>query len=334
MATASSALDSFLSDVKRLKILHGSNVNTLMLPLGADAASLNAAVNAGCGLMGQPFRLAVPDDDSQALVPLTSVLPDGLTLRLYTEPLVRSSQEPLCNTALTLPSCAAVSSSPPLPTPSFDPCPNVSTTQGSAFQVVDVATRTTDVGLLERAALIFQQVSEQDQTRFAPFLPPTGANRHVSTASEPHFGSVPNVEREISQSQVSQVEQLVEATDRIDRFSRMATDLANERTLLAWMRTSMAAMRTAFAFLGVTAVTEGSLWDGIFQLSRISMITVVLIGCVIGTIRYKKVKGITFAVTPPQNFGRISIGWFSTLIITSTLAMTLGMYPAKWGRAE
>ncbi len=42
----------------------------------------------------------------------------------------------------------------------------------------------------------------------------------------------------------------------VQRMSRLTTDLANERNLLAWGRTAMAAVRTALAFLALSGVTE------------------------------------------------------------------------------
>lgn len=41
----------------------------------------------------------------------------------------------------------------------------------------------------------------------------------------------------------------------LERLSRLTTDLANERTLLAWMRTCLAAIRTLFSYLALSATT-------------------------------------------------------------------------------
>ena len=41
----------------------------------------------------------------------------------------------------------------------------------------------------------------------------------------------------------------------LERLSRLTTDLANERTLLAWMRTCLAGIRTLFSYLAIGATT-------------------------------------------------------------------------------
>merc|ERR1712113_1073830 len=122
--------------------------------------------------------------------------------------------------------------------------------------------------------------------------------------------------------------QVQEQTKSIERFSRMATDLANERTLLAWMRTMMAAIRTAFAYMAVTAV--GNVWVGTVTISRVAMVTTVLVATVTGVIRYKRVKDITFLPEPPQYFGRISIRYFYWTLAFSMVFMVCGMWTNAW----
>jgi hypothetical protein len=45
--------------------------------------------------------------------------------------------------------------------------------------------------------------------------------------------------------------------DAVTRFSRISTDLANERTLLAWYRTALAACRTCFAVISLGSTAFG-----------------------------------------------------------------------------
>lgn len=72
----------------------------------------------------------------------------------------------------------------------------------------------------------------------------------------------------------------------LDRFSRLTTDLANERTLLAWFRTSLASMRTAFSFFSVSGTTPGSAATVFFAQS--AMVTLILVFCSTGFMRIRR----------------------------------------------
>merc|ERR1712194_252279 len=54
----------------------------------------------------------------------------------------------------------------------------------------------------------------------------------------------------------------------LDRFSRLGTDLANERTLLAWTRTSLATLRTATDYIGIEEKCAQVALDGPDTLRR------------------------------------------------------------------
>lgn len=117
---------------------------------------------------------------------------------------------------------------------------------------------------------------------------------------------------------------LRETNEVVDRMQRLNTDLANERTLLAWTRTSLAAMRTAFAFLAVTG--EGAMLVGL-HFSRWGMATLCLLAAGMGIRRYVQVKRITFQpVTPDVRFGRISIHWFTWFLSIACAVMSACMY--------
>eukprot|EP00434_Breviolum_minutum_P001262 symbB.v1.2.001107.t1/scaffold59.1/size365495/11 len=68
-----------------------------------------------------------------------------------------------------------------------------------------------------------------------------------------------------------QTDQLVTA---MERFNRLATDLANERTLLAWLRTAMAGIRTIFVFYAMDGVNK--FWETSITASEVLMAVLVL----------------------------------------------------------
>mmetsp|Transcript_106890 Transcript_106890/g.307410 ORF Transcript_106890/g.307410 Transcript_106890/m.307410 type:complete len:256 (-) Transcript_106890:316-1083(-) len=114
------------------------------------------------------------------------------------------------------------------------------------------------------------------------------------------------------------------ATESIDRFSRLSTDMSNERTLLAWTRTGMAGLRTAFAYLAVVG-TESS-WEIPLGFARLAMISAVLVAVISGNMRYIAIKRLTFLPVPPQHFGRISMHWYETVLAMSLIAICCCMY--------
>ena len=60
----------------------------------------------------------------------------------------------------------------------------------------------------------------------------------------------------------------------MERFNRLSTDLANERTLLAWIRTSLAAIRTLFTYLGLSAISD--YWRHTITATEVAMATLVV----------------------------------------------------------
>merc|ERR1712066_720464 len=109
-------------------------------------------------------------------------------------------------------------------------------------------------------------------------------------------------------------------------MSRLSTDLANERTLLAWMRTALAVLRTALAiaFLGISA--GGWFWWGSVMLAKLSMVTAIFAAAYVGIQRYTRIRRITFLAYPPKHWGRLSVSWFNYLIILAAVVMMAGLY--------
>ena len=74
----------------------------------------------------------------------------------------------------------------------------------------------------------------------------------VISGSSPDSSAPPPIRR----SGTTHVAQQIEG---LERLSRLTTDLANERTLLAWIRTCLASIRTLFAYLALSASTAA--WE-------------------------------------------------------------------------
>lgn len=89
------------------------------------------------------------------------------------------------------------------------------------------------------------------------------------------------------------------------KMSRLATDMANERTLLAWIRTVLAVMRTVFSTLGMAGV--GATWVVVQRSAVGLMVFLMLASTFIGIYRYHKVARIVNLKTVPTYFGRASI---------------------------
>jgi len=104
--------------------------------------------------------------------------------------------------------------------------------------------------------------------------------------------------------------------------------LANERTLLAWLRTALAIVRTAFALIGISAA--GGWWLSTVYATRLCMVTAILVAMACGVRRYQAIKVATFMPTPPQDFGRLSIHYMNATLCITVLAIVLGLYADAW----
>ena len=102
------------------------------------------------------------------------------------------------------------------------------------------------------------------------------------------------------------------------KMSRMSTDLANERTLLAWIRTILAIMRTAFATLGIEGVNP--FWAVVQLLTVIMMCGLMVAAAVTGIYRYYKIARITALKNIPASFGKNRIPlWPVNAILASSV---------------
>jgi uncharacterized membrane protein YidH (DUF202 family) len=95
-----------------------------------------------------------------------------------------------------------------------------------------------------------------------------------------------------------------DALDRVTRFNRLGTDLANERTMLAWTRTALATARTVFSFFAFDGITNGGKIAQHYVL--IALGSMAFIAYSFGWHRFKQVKHALRRHDPPLYFNRLS----------------------------
>lgn len=341
---------------KEVVVQYGEECCKLLLVEGADSAALVFALNSRLGLAGRPFHLTAPGSD--AVVPLTAALPGGLTLALHVPVLVQEVRPPCSASWQSAPSAPAPARPPPSQGQSLHQGPQAIEAQhyvppalpaGAllAAALADVPTSPEQAAAAakshcEELAEPFMMVEEpwdreerpQERRRTwsgaEPGTASPGSQQQpdgLRPASLSHYPSQADLDMNtMAQAAVS----TAEAAESIDRFGRLSTDLANERTLLAWLRTAMAAIRTTFAFLDITAGDKGLFWMSSVWLSRTCMITAIMVATLTGIRRYSCVKEVTYQLRPPQSFGRISVFWFNYLLVTCVMVMMAGMYMDAW----
>jgi len=324
-----------VSSIKSLKVVHGLDTCTLLLYDKTEHASLVHALTSRFQLGQLPFYLTHCGDDD--VVPLSSELPPGLTLFLHVDETALRERSKL--TAQEV-SCEMMLSSstvePVLSTRSFlDREDEHGSTKGIAMRSIP-----NPEGVFEKTPT-FEGCTPLLQERCSPGnLPASASVPHVGPRSSPTLATskaeVVPIEPQSSNASINEfnMSTLSNAADdmnnvvqTIDRMSRISSELANERTLLAWIRTGLAAIRTVFAFLSVAAETEG--WKYVFLFAEMAMMTVVLLGSMSGTIRYFRVRK-ALRMQCPQEFGRHSIMWFNSMVVISSVAIAAGIYSQNW----
>jgi len=290
-----------LEAAKKLTVGFGSDSCMLFLVDGADSASLSHALDARFALNGTAFFLTQPGGTE--IVPLTASLPNGLTLTLNVHHAVVGVVAPLAPSPKGSSRPAAASSAPFEQQPSSPRAvPLLPPAEAQAFPR---AISPREVGLFEAISGSLQMNE---------INPASGMNRQCS-------GGIDRMETMRSSAHMEMVE-------AIDRSSRLTTDLANERTLLAWTRTGMAAMRTALAIADLK--TAHTIWLLDLVVGQISMALLFLVASVLGVMRYVRIKNITYQVIPDQRFGRLSIHYYTVLLVVGTLALASGQLARAW----
>lgn len=139
---------------------------------------------------------------------------------------------------------------------------------------------------------------------------PDGVSLALRTSSGRTTAQTCSFARAEESSSISRsLRQLFAGEDRtlsdFQRWSRLSTELANERTLLAWIRTALAAERTVFSFLGYKATEH--LWHRIYIACTALLATVTVIFGFLGVERYYKIKKAITTAQPPGRYSRFTL---------------------------
>lgn len=113
-------------------------------------------------------------------------------------------------------------------------------------------------------------------------------------------------------------------------MSRLSTDLANERNLLAWGRTAMAAARTALAFLGL--VGNNDFGVGLVYTTSIGFGVIAVWMMIQGSLRYKQIKNILLLPEPPIHFGRLSNNPIVLVLVVLLVLLVIGNSADSWSK--
>lgn len=307
-----------------MRIVYGSDSCTLLLFDKTEPASLVHAVTSRFRLGQLPFHLTRCGDD--AVVPLSSELPAGLTLSLHVDG-GRLGKSDLTSSEVSretkVPDDMVLSFDPVLKTKSF-------------LEHEDAHGSTKEVALRSIPSL-----GSGDALRSTGCIPllqdrgPAGDSRLSSPgaarSSESLHDDLYHCHRHHDSTVSEAADAMNDVVKTVDRMSRLSSELANERTLLAWVRTGLAAMRTVFSFFGVAALSAGWLDSVIF--AQGAMMTVVLVGSATGTLRYHRVRKALKMADPPEDFGRNSIMWFNSIVIITSVAVAAGIYTQQWDKS-
>lgn len=291
---------------------------------GVESQALISAVASRVGVSSNCFFFTASSDRNGMVIPLTAALPDGMVLVLqYTEgrPL-----EPI-----TFPATPGNQTTPPRTPSPAKPLSQLPAT-ATAITRADVNYGAESAGMKESLL----QSAEGSQPR---------TSRALSDGSGPISMQQPRRNTQDDVESVSSVNSMrrsslmrwgsfavnsrqqerdVEMVSAIERFSRLTTDLANERTLLAWIRTCLAAIRTVFAYLSITG--NGTYWTINIIGSEMAMALFVLMLAGTGYLRYNKVKAAISMRVTPLVYGRISLRYMYVVLIFASLAVVPSIF--------
>jgi len=263
---------------------------------GAEPTALQQAVAARAGCASNDFFLTTSARD-EMVIPLSSVLPDGteLTLHLTTRP--------------------------------------IEIAQGHSPERHDSRAlgENNRSGAPNRSDLSSHVVKFSEDRGHSQ----AGERGKGPSLSEPLLEevvfSLPSDRQGEKDTYSSDKELQTEMLTSMERFGRLTTYLANERTLLAWVRTCLAATRTAFSFLGVSGTS--AFWSVFVFLTQCTMLTLVLVLCGSGYLRYSAIKHAINTKLPPEKFGRLTVKYMYSVLSVASVAIAMGMYTKHYVRA-
>eukprot|EP00927_Polykrikos_kofoidii_P023802 TRINITY_DN21797_c1_g1_i1.p1 TRINITY_DN21797_c1_g1~~TRINITY_DN21797_c1_g1_i1.p1 ORF type:complete len:378 (+),score=56.60 TRINITY_DN21797_c1_g1_i1:171-1304(+) len=126
-----------------------------------------------------------------------------------------------------------------------------------------------------------------------------------------------------------------EMVNSVERMNRLTTDMANERTLLAWTRTCFAAIRTVVAYLNIHVPRHtGGLLSVSILITELAMAALVMVLAWTGQKRFNSIKDAISLKVPPPSFGRLSVRYTNAIVLLASVVTALGICTQQLARYE